>query len=174
MHTIKFALFAAIACCSVPAIAQWQWIDGQGRKVFSDRAPPADIPAKNVLRSPGGSSPSKASAAPVSEPNPVPVAVGKPAADKGVDKGLEEQKRKQEEQEAAKAQADKQKKEKARQENCNRARQAKATLTSGRMLSSVNANGERGFMDEASRDAEVKRADAVIASECGPTPAADQ
>jgi hypothetical protein len=74
----------------------------------------------------------------------------------------------EQEQEAAKAQADKLQKEKQRQDNCNRARQAKATLASGRLLSHVNAKGERGFMDEAARDAEIKRADAVIASDCGP------
>ncbi|BDR09466.1 DUF4124 domain-containing protein [Comamonas thiooxydans] len=163
MHAIKFALFAAIACCTVPAIAQWQWIDGQGRKVFSDRAPPADIPAKNILRSPGGAKP----AAPVAVPE-ASAAAAKPSADKGVDKGLEEQKRKMQEQEAAKTQADRLQKEKQRQDNCNRARQAKATLASGRLLSQVNAKGERGFMDEAARDAEIKRADAVIASDCGP------
>lgn len=164
MHTIKFALIAAIACCSVPAIAQWQWIDGQGHKVFSDRAPPADIPAKNILRQPGGGS----TKAVVTEAASAPVAAPKPAAEQGVDKGLQEQKRKQEAQEAEKAQADKAKREQQRQENCNRAKQAKATLNSGRLLSSVNAKGERGFMDEATRDAELKRADAVIASDCGP------
>ena len=144
MHAIKFALFAAIACCTVPAIAQWQWTDGQGRKVFS-----------------GGARPAAPSAVPE-------VGAAKPAADAGVDKGLEEQKRKMQEQEAAKTQADKLQKEKQRQDNCNRARQAKATLASGRLLSHVNAKGERGFMDEAARDAEIKRADAVIASDCGP------
>jgi hypothetical protein len=159
MHAIKFALFAAIACCTVPAIAQWQWIDGQGRKVFSDRAPPADIPAKNILRSPGGARPAAPSAVP-----------GRRGQARGRRRcgGLEEQKRKMQEQEAAKAQADKLQKEKQRQDNCNRARQAKATLASGRLLSHVNAKGERGFMDEAARDAEIKRADAVIASDCGP------
>ena len=161
MHAIKFALFAAIACCTVPAIAQWQWIDGQGRKVFSDRAPPADIPAKNILRSPGGARPAAPSAVPE-------VGAAKPVADAGVDKGLEEQKRKMQEQEAAKTQADRLQKERQRQDNCNRARQAKATLASGRLLSHVNAKGERGFMDEAARDAEIKHADAVIASDCGP------
>ncbi|MDR3064870.1 MULTISPECIES: DUF4124 domain-containing protein [Comamonas] len=163
MHAIKFALFAAIACCSVPAIAQWQWTDAQGRKVFSDRAPPADIPAKDILRRPGGAK----SAAPAVAPE-AGAAAAKPSAEKGVDKGLEEQKRKQQEQESARAQADKLQKEKQRQDNCNRAKQAKATLASGRMLSHVNASGERGFMDEATRDAEIKRADAVIASDCGP------
>ena len=167
MHTIKFALIAAIACCSVPAMAQWQWMDAQGRKVFSDRAPPPDIPAKNILRQPGGSGSVKGTAV-APESAPVPAAAPKLAAEQGVDKGLQEQKRKQEAQEAEKASADKARREHQRQENCNRAKQAKDTLASGRMLSSVNAKGERGFMDEATRDAEVKRADAVIASDCGP------
>ncbi|RGE45245.1 DUF4124 domain-containing protein [Comamonas testosteroni] len=168
MQLIKLSLLAAVACCSVPAMAQWQWIDGQGHKVFSDRAPPADIPAKNILRQPGGGGAKAVTA----EAAPAPAAAPKPAAeqgvDKGVDKGLQEQKRKQEAQEAEKAQADKAKREQQRQENCNRAKQAKGTLNSGRLLSSVNAKGERGFMDEATRDAELKRADAVIASDCGP------
>jgi hypothetical protein len=160
MHAIKFALFAAIACCTVPAIAQWQWIDGQGRKVFSDRAPPADIPAKNILRSPGGARPAAPSAVPeVGAAKPVGARCGQRAG---------RAKAQEQEQEAAKAQADKLQKEKQRQDNCNRARQAKATLASGRLLSHVNAKGERGFMDEAARDAEIKRADAVIASDCGP------
>ena len=165
MHILKFTLIAAIACCSVPAMAQWQWqwIDGQGHKVFSDRAPPADIPAKNILRQPGGGSAKAVTA----EAAPAPAAAPKPAAEQGVDKGLQEQKRKQEAQEAEKVQADKAKREQQRQENCNRAKQAKGTLNSGRLLSSVNAKGERGFMDEATRDAELKRADAVIVSDCG-------
>ena len=168
MHIIKYALFAAIACCSIPAMAQWQWIDGQGHKVFSDRAPPPDIPNKNILRQPGGSGSGKGAAAtPDAAPAPVAAPV-KASAEQGVDKGLQEQKRKQEAQEAEKAQADKARREQQRQENCNRAKQAKTTLASGRMLSSVNAKGERGFMDEATRDAEVKRADSVIASDCGP------
>lgn len=165
MHLLKYTLIAAIACCSVPAMAQWQWIDGQGQKVFSDRAPPADIPAKNILRQPRGGGAAKAA---VAEPAAKPVAAPKPVAEQGVDKGLQEQKSKQEAQEAEKAQAEKARREQQRQDNCNRAKQGKATLTSGRLLSSVNAKGERGFMDEATRDAELKRADAVIASECGP------
>lgn len=149
-------------------MAQWQWIDGQGRKVFSDRAPSADIPAKNILRSPGMQRPAVGTEA-AEAPAAVPAtATASSAPGQGVDKGLEEQKRKQQEQEAAKQQADKLKQEKVRQENCARAKQAKETLSSGRMLSHVNAQGERGFMDESVKDAEIKRADAVIASECGP------
>ncbi|WP_216088085.1 DUF4124 domain-containing protein, partial [Shigella flexneri] len=32
-----------------------QWVDKDGRKVFSDRPPPVDVPAKNILKQPGGS-----------------------------------------------------------------------------------------------------------------------
>jgi hypothetical protein len=159
MHAIKFALFAAIACCTVPAIAQWQWIDGQGRKVFSDRAPPADIPAKNILRSPGGARPAA--------PSAVPGRRGQARGARRCGQGLEEQKRKMQEQEAAKP----------RPTSCKRKSSARTTaIVPGRprqpwrraACSHVNAKGERGFMDEAARDAEIKRADAVIASDCGP------
>ncbi|GGH64852.1 hypothetical protein GCM10010975_32060 [Comamonas phosphati] len=175
MHLIKLALIAAVASCSVPAMAQWQWIDGQGHKVFSDRAPPPDIPGKNILRQPGSAASRQAAAPAGGTTDPATVAAAaapaKPAAqpaDKGVDKTLEEQKRKQEEQEAAKAKAEQQQREKQRQDNCARARQSKAALTSGQLLAYSNAKGERGFMDDATREAEVKRTDAVIASDCGP------
>ena len=174
MQALKLLLATAIAACSIPAMAQWQWIDGQGHKVFSDRAPPADIPAKNILRQPGGGSATAAQAqssvAPAADA-PVAKAADKPA-DKGVDKGLEEQKRKQEQKDAEAKQAEQAKRDALRADNCNRAKQAKATLESGRMLSSVNAQGERGFMDEATRASETKRANDVIASDCGPAPAA--
>lgn len=174
MQTIKLVLLAAIACCAVPAMAQWQWIDGQGHKVFSDRAPPPDIPSKNILRQPNGAvraATAAESVAPAAATTTSAPAVVK-AADKGVDKGLEEQKRKQEEQKAAAEQAERVKKEKQRADNCSRAKQSKDTLNSGRLLSSVNEKGERGFMDEAARGAELKRADSVIAAECGAAPAA--
>jgi type IV secretory pathway VirB10-like protein len=175
MHPIKLALIAAVACCSVPAMAQWQWIDGQGRKVFSDRAPPPDIPGKNILRQPGSAA-SRQAAAPAAPSGTaaattVAAAPAQPTAqpaDKGVDKALEEQKRKQEEQEAAKVRAEQQQREKQRQDNCARARQSKTALASGQLLAYSNAKGERGFMDDATREAEIKHTEAVIASNCGP------
>jgi hypothetical protein len=33
-------------------LAQWQWIDKDGRKVYSDRSPPSDIQEKNILKRP--------------------------------------------------------------------------------------------------------------------------
>lgn len=174
MHATKLVLLTALAACSLSAAAQWQWVDATGRKVFSDRAPPPDIPAKNILRQPGGSAPAPAAAAPSTAPaatdatgQAAPAAANdaKPA---GTDKALEEQKRKAEAQEAAKAKAEKDRIAKDRQENCARAKQAKTALSSGGLLAHTNAQGERGFMDEATRNSELKRADATIASDCGP------
>ncbi|WP_333907337.1 DUF4124 domain-containing protein [Delftia acidovorans] len=186
MHATKLVLLAALAACSLSAAAQWQWVDATGRKVFSDRAPPPDIPAKNILRQPGGSAPAQAAAAPSTAPAATdaatqpaadataqasPAAAAKDAKDAkpaGTDKALEEQKRKAEAQEAAKAKAEKDRIAKDRQENCARAKQAKTALSSGGLLAHTNAQGERGFMDEATRNSELKRADATIASDCGP------
>lgn len=167
MQPTKFLLIAAIAACSIPALAQWQWIDSRGQKVFSDRAPPADIPAKSILRQPGSAAASRPADSAPTEAVAAPKAAEK-SPETGVDKGLEEQKRKQEQQEAEKARLEQVKRDKARQENCSRAKQAKTSLTSGQLLAHVNAKGERSFMDDSTREAELKRADAVIAAECGP------
>ena len=172
MQPIKLVVFAAILGCSVPALAQWQWLDAQGRKVFSDRAPPSDIPAKSVLRQPGHAS-----------SNPVPViapsdtagteaatttAKAKPAD--GQDKALEEQKRKLQDEEAAKEKVKQASLERQRKDNCARAQQSKTALSSGQLVANVNAQGERGFMDDATRSNELKRANDMIASDCGPMP----
>ena len=54
MNSIR-ALLVALACAvPVVCIAQWQWVDKDGRKVFSDQPPPPDVPAKNILKQPTG------------------------------------------------------------------------------------------------------------------------
>ncbi len=153
------------------ASAQWQWIDKDGRKVFSDRPPPQEVPDKNVLKQPAPRSalPAPAPAAGDAPAGAASAAPLRPAAPTG-DKQLQDKKAKAEAAEAArkqaeeKAQADRQ--AKARAENCTRARQASSTLGSGIPLAHTNAAGERGYMDEATRAAELKRAQDVIASDC--------
>jgi hypothetical protein len=169
-------LLLALACTwAAGASAQWQWTDAHGRKVFSDRPPPQDIPEKNILKQPhfaqrtAPPAPAEAAPAEASDTADKPTAAQPPAAS-GKDAQLEKNKAKAEAAEAAKkqaeekAQAEKQAKTKA--DNCARAQQAKATLESGRMLSNINAKGERGFMDEATRKAELDRAQKIIDSDC--------
>lgn len=181
MHKL---LLLAVACTwAMGAAAQWQWIDKDGRKVFSDRPPPQEISEKNILKQPGGTRPTRATppvAAPAegapgaaaAAPTPAasaPATAAKPAASaagSGKDKELEQKKAQAEAAEAAKKKAEEQKLAKAKAENCTRARAAKATFDSGRPVTQSNAQGERIFLDEAGRAAETKRIDGIIASDC--------
>lgn len=157
-------LVIAVACgLSFAAFAQWQWIDNNGSKVFSDRAPPPDIPAKNILKQPGGTLKIKAAA-----PDAPASAASTASAPKisGVDKALEEKKKQAEDAEAAKRKAEVDKNAAARAENCARARQSKATFDSGIRIARVNEKGEREVMDDAARNAESQRIQGVINSDC--------
>lgn len=165
MRSLRILLAAAALAVPIAAAAQWQWIDNTGRKVFSDRAPPADIPPKNILKQPGGKPPLQVSMAdsPASAP-------AKPAASapklSGKEKELEEKKKQADAAEAEKKRAQEQKMAEAKAEECKRARQSKASLTSGVRISAVDGKGERRYMDEKEIAAETKRADEVIAQTC--------
>jgi hypothetical protein len=173
---MKLAHLLVLGCvCALPMVAgaQWQWIDKEGKKVFSDQAPPPDIPDKNILRRAGSPSP-RASFSPV---DPAPEAA-EPAASapartaasaakpSGVDKELEEKTRKAEEAEKAKQAAEAEKVAKAKADNCARARQGKATFDSGIRVARLNAQGEREVMDDKARAAEQQRLQSVIDSDC--------
>ncbi|MDM0103616.1 DUF4124 domain-containing protein [Variovorax sp. J22R24] len=168
---MKFAhllVIGSVFMLPLGAHAQWQWIDKDNKKVFSDQAPPPDIPEKNILRKPGtpgkrlnfSTPPAPAEAAPAPEP-----AVGG-AKPSGVDKDLTEKAKKVEDAEKAKQAAEAQKMAQAKAENCNRARQGKATMDSGIRVARVNGQGEREIMDDNARAAEQRRLQSVIDSDC--------
>jgi type IV secretory pathway VirB10-like protein len=173
----KFAtrtLILAVASSSfaLAAVAQWQWIDKGGRKVFSDRAPSADIPQKNILKQPGAKalSPSPAIDAATA---PTPTAMGSVAAGKtsapklsGKDAQLEARKKQTADEEDAKKKAEEEKLTKAKADNCERAQKGLATVQSGVRLSVTNAKGEREFMDDRARAAESKRLQGIADSDC--------
>jgi hypothetical protein len=173
---MKFAHWLVLGCvCLLPlsASAQWQWIDKSGKKVFSDQAPPPDIPEKNILRRAGsppartgfnsapadGTASDEAAAAKAREAAAAP----KPPA---VDKELEEKTKKAQAEEKAKQAAEAEKNAKIKAENCERARQGKATFDSGIRVAKVNAKGEREIMDDTARAAEQKRLQSIIESDC--------
>lgn len=147
-------------------MAQWQWLDKDGRKVFSDRAPSADIAQKNILKQPGVARPA---AAP--EPTSTASATAAPAAPlfpagQGQDKALEAKRAEAEAAEAAKKKAEEAKIAAARADNCSRAQRAKTTFESGKPLRQTNAQGELVFLDEAQRATELRRIQDIIASDC--------
>lgn len=166
MKTSSALLLAALlAAFAVNATAQWQWIDRDGRKVFSDQAPPPDIPERNILRQPGGRARAAepAPAASAASAAPAPVAPLRPASRDGV---LEERKKQADAEAEAKRKAEEEKYQKTRADNCARARQAKASLDSGMRIARINAAGERVFMDEQARAAEERRIQDIIRGEC--------
>lgn len=163
---------ALLLALSSAAMAQWQWVDGTGRKVFSDTPPPANIPDKNILKKPGaGAAPAAAAAEPAAAPAPAPVA-NAPAAPQipARDTELEAKKKQAEQAEEAKKKAEMERVAKARADSCERARKAKITMDSGVRLATTNAKGEREIMDDKARAAESQRMDNIIRSECGPMP----
>lgn len=174
MHRI---LLLALACAlPVGAAAQWQWLDKDGRKVFSDQPPAPEIPEQNILKRPGNRKGAVAAASAPGTPS-TPGAVTAPAsapvpklaasaAGAGKDKELEEKKAQTEAAEEAKKKAEEQKIAKAKAENCTRARAAKAAFDAGKPITQANAQGERIFLDGPQRAAEAKRVDDIVASDC--------
>lgn len=163
---LALVIGACAALVGTPAMAQWQWIDKSGSKVFSDRPPPSDIPEKSILKQPGGVTRQAAPAESAPSDGTAKAADATAKAPAGVDKELEEKKAQAEKAEAAKQKAEEAKVSKARTDNCQRARQGKAALDSGMRMAQMNAKGERIILDDAARAAESKRMDAVIASDC--------
>jgi len=165
-------LLVATSLLSSGAFAQWQWLDKDGQTVFSDRAPPLNIPEKNILKRPGrlagalGQEPVNTS----TQPNGTPVApeISAVSAPKvsGIDKELAEKKKKSDQAEAAKRKAEEDRISKARADNCTRAKLAKTSLDSGIRLGRVNAQGEHEVMDDAARLLESKRLQGIIDSDC--------
>lgn len=171
MNLSRVFLFGVACLMSMSAMAQWQWIDKDGRKVFSDRAPPADTPEKNILKQPAGRSPAvilpAAATAPGTDAGTSSAKVeGMAPKLSGKDKELEEKKKQAEDAQAAKKKAEEQKIAQAKADNCARARQSKAGLDSGVRIASTNDKGERVIMDDAARAAETQRVQSIINADC--------
>ena len=169
-------LVVSLGTFALTAHAQWQWVDKDGRKVFSDRSPPAEIAEKDILKRPQGavriaSMPVVAAQSPDAAAKPASAAsaaASKASGPKitGKDAELEAKKKKAEAEEAGKKKVEEEKVAKAQAENCERAKTGLATLKSGVRIASVNAKGEREIFDDAKVAAESRRAQEVIDGSC--------
>jgi hypothetical protein len=172
MKAARIALLALACALPVVASAQWIWVDKDGRKVFSDRAPTPDVPAERIVKAPKGmalpasaAAPATVAAAPSEAPADKSGAMPKPA---GKDKTLEERKK-----QLAAAEADKKKAEQAtyvalRNDNCSRAKASKSGFETGARITRFNSKGEREYLSDEERAAEVKRLSDIIARDCTP------
>ncbi len=178
MMDFKFtskSLILAVAGSSIAftALAQWQWIDKDGRKVFSDRAPSADIEQKNILKQPAAKaftvSPvinSTTAVAALTAVSSAPASKASAPKLSGKDAQLEARKKQAEEEEEAKKKAEVEKLAKTKADNCERAQKGLTTMQSGIRLTVTNAKGEREIMDDQTRSTETKRLQGIAESDC--------
>jgi hypothetical protein len=173
------ACLLAIAVSGAHAQSLWKWRDASGQLHISDTAPPPGTPAKNIISSPAGVSqaPTSLTTATSSTSSTTTTVATPPAAagSSAADTELEKRKKAAEKDKADKDKADRaaiaQKNEAIRKDNCTRAQSAAAGLQSGVRIAKIGANGEREFLDDAGRAAELQHAQDVMASNCGPAPA---
>jgi hypothetical protein len=152
-HTARYLLLSATLLTSLPVFAQYSWIDGTGHKVFSDRPPPSDTPQKNIL--------SRRAAPVAAEP-----AASSASTANGQDKALEEKKKTADAAAAAKQQAEQQKLADQRADSCRRAKTALTGLQSGMRIAQMDDQGQRSYMTDEQRAAEIERTQSIIASDC--------
>lgn len=177
MNPARLFLLVASLSFSLSAWAQYQWIDHNGRRVFSDRPPPADIADKNILAQPGAKLPPPT--AQTSAPNDAAAEAdaatpqdgaqaSAPAS--GVDPALQKELDKKQQQaeaaEAAEQKAQEQRQAATRADNCRRARNAVATLESGRRIAQVNEKGEREIMSDTQRQTDLAHARQMVRDNC--------
>lgn len=142
--------------CAAPfvAAAQWQWLDKDGRKVYSDRPPPSDVPAKNIVRTPGGGTLSSYSTDPANAPAPA-AAASLPLTGAAADAA-----------DAARSATLAAEDAKRKADTCRRARDSLVVLRSGVRLKAANAKGEIDTVTDAERASEIERLQGIVAAEC--------
>ncbi len=161
---------------STPSDAQWAWKDTNGRLVYSDRPPPSDVKAANIVRQPNrhvlanpapASGPlddaDKPSDAKNSDTKNAPAA----NAPKTIaEREMEFRKRQQERADSDKKAADEQAKSATKTAECERARGYMKSLEDGVRITQTDASGNREFLDDAQRAAEAERTRRIIQSTC--------
>lgn len=160
---LRTALLLALLA-SLPVQAQiYQYKDASGKTVISDRPPPAGKTASKTFSS-GASSAEDAPA-------------GNGAAGSGggntaagpktlSEREMDFKKRQQEQREAAEKAQKEAATKAARDENCERARRQLQVLESGERVATRDAQGERVFIVDEQRDAEIERTRKYIAEAC--------
>lgn len=177
LNAVRASITIAIVVAgftSTPSAAQWSWKDANGRVVYSDRPPPADVKPANILRQPSTqvlANPAPASgplddAAKPADPKSSD-AKGAPAAPKTTaEREMEFRKRQQERAESEKKVAEEQTKNATKTAECERARGYMKSLEDGVRIQRTDASGNREFLDDAQRAAEVERTRKIIQSTC--------
>ena len=162
-------LLIALLCLAAAgaAHAQWKWRDAKGNVQYSDLPPPSGTPDKDILQRPQAAArPTIVVAPPGFQASAA--SAPRPAASGPTKAELDAAARQKQEQDSqtAKQKEEERKLAEQRRENCARAQTGMRDLQSGQRLTRTNAQGERVFLDETARQAEIERARQLITSEC--------
>ena len=155
ISTTLFAAILALACGTAQAQA-FRWVDKDGKVRYGDTPPPG-VKATPMKGSAGGVAP------------PPPASAAKDA--KGDAKvPVDPAQAFNERQLKAKEEAAKAEKEHAdaetRKKNCDRSQGFLRSLDAGQRISTTNAQGERSFLEDAGRQAQIEETRAEIAKNC--------
>lgn len=153
-HVFSAATAVVLLGLATSALAQFIWLDEKGVKQYSDMPPPASVPSKRILKTPGqtlqrGAASQEAGndttdgAADVSATPAAPPTVAEQEA--------AYQKRKAELAEKNKKAAQEAKQASDKAVNCARARANQRTLDSGIRITQTDASGQRSFMNDDQR-----------------------
>lgn len=162
---------------SVPAAAQYAWIGDNGVRQYSDRPPPASVPASRILKMPKGA----AAVTPAVPPSGVSAAAAGASAGEAVSSTAAKaasvapggetiaqqnaafEKRRKEAAEKEKKAAEENRVATETAKRCEDARSYQKTLQSGGRIARTNKNGERYFLNDADRAKEAADVAKVIA-----------
>lgn len=167
---LPLAVATLLTTMSLSADAQWRWRDKAGQVNASDRAPPRDVPDKDILSRPG-IDPRRAAPAPVVAAASGAAEGTTPAAAPSaptttLEREVQARKRAAEQEQSAKAKAEEERLTTQRGENCRAARNHLTALESGQRIARTNDKGEREVLDDKGRADEQRRAREVVASDC--------
>jgi hypothetical protein len=173
-NSLNHLLVVLAVAWALPVAAQWAWKDDNGRLVYSDRPPPANVKPGNIVHQP-----SRPTATPAPTPTSTPsttaaasgdtqkTADGTPAAPKSLaEQEMEFRKRQQERADAEKKAQDEQQKAVAKAAECERARGYLKSLDEGIRIARTDASGNREFLDDSQRAAEVQRTRQIVQTTC--------
>jgi hypothetical protein len=166
------ALLVAATSLAAPAAAQWAWKDDNGRVVYSDRPPPSGVKSDRIVRQPSNTQtvlPSQPSGGATETPAHAASDTARPAS--GAPKTVAEQemefrKRQQERADAEKKAQEEQSRASAKAAECERAKGYLRTLEEGIRIARTDASGNREFLDDTQRAAEVERTRKIVESTC--------
>ncbi len=175
-HVVRATIVVAIVLAgfiATPSEAQWAWKDGNGRVVYSDRPPPADVKPANIVRQPSKRVvPAPASgpvddAAKQSDDKSSETKAAPNAPKTTAEREMEFRKRQQERADSDKKAAEEQTKSATKTAECERARGYMKSLEDGVRITKTDASGNREYLDDAARAVEVERTRKIIQSTCG-------